>query len=95
MLRDRATHRLRGRITIALVAVGLLAAARTGGSDGDGEGLATGAGTPLGGVVLTDVSELVKAVRDGVVSVAQAQFEGASTTCSRSRSFRRASAPGS
>ena len=78
MLRDRATHRLRrlrGRITIALVALGLLAAACTGGSDGDGEGLVTSAGPPIGGGVLTDVSELVKEVRDGVVSVAQAQFE--------------------
>ena len=78
MLRDRATHklwRLRGRIVIALVALGLLAAACTGGSDGDGGGLVTGEGTPVAGVVLTDVSELVKEVRHGVVSVAQAQFE--------------------
>ena len=34
-----------------------------------------GGDAPLAGVVLTDVSELVKEVRDGVVSVAQAQFD--------------------
>ena len=64
------------RISAALVGLGLLAAACTGGSDDDdGAGVVvTGDSAPIAGVVVTDVSELVKGVRDGVVSVAQARF---------------------
>ena len=62
------------RLVLALVAVGLIAAACSGGSDDDGV-LVGGGDAPLAGVVLTDVSELVKEVQDGVVSVAQAQFD--------------------
>ncbi len=64
------------RISVAVVGLGLLAAACTGGSDDGGAGVVVIEGNaPIAGVVVTDVSELVKGVRDGVVSVAQAQFE--------------------
>ena len=75
-LRDRATRRWRGRLAIALLglmALGVVAGACTGDSGGNGS-LASAEGTPVAGVVLTDVSDLVKQVREGVVSVAQAQF---------------------
>ena len=65
--------KLRRPISASIVAIALVAAACSPGSDG--EGVPAEDAAPIAGVVLTDVSDLVKSVQDGVVSVAQAQFE--------------------
>ena len=68
--------KLRRPLSASIVAIALVAAACSSGSDGDAaEGVPAEDAAPIPGVVLTDVSDLVKSVQDGVVSVAQAQFE--------------------
>jgi S1-C subfamily serine protease len=67
---------MRARLGVAFVALGLLAAACTSDSeDASSAAVVAGDGAPVAGVVLVDVSDLVKSVQDGVVSVAQARFE--------------------
>ena len=70
------TSNLRRPLSGALIALALIVVACSPGSDAETvEGASAVDPAPIAGVVLTDVSDIVKSVQDGVVSVAQAQFQ--------------------